>query len=74
MVCMVCMLLKERNETVTNCNALKLQAADGKMRLNAFQRVGTNCHPPFRSAPWWTAKNKSGREFFCENFKIILQG
>ncbi len=25
-------LLKEGNETVTNCNALKLQAADGKMR------------------------------------------
>ena len=24
---------KEENETVTNCNALKLEAADGKMRL-----------------------------------------
>ena len=26
-------LKKEGNETVTNCNAFKLQAADGKMRL-----------------------------------------
>jgi DNA-damage-inducible protein D len=26
-------LLKEGNETVTNCNQLKLQAVDGKMRL-----------------------------------------
>ena len=26
-------LRKEGNETVTNCNALKLRAADGKMRL-----------------------------------------
>ena len=26
-------LLAEGNETVTNCNALKLPAADGKMRL-----------------------------------------
>ena len=26
-------LLEEGNETVTNCHALKLQAADGKMRL-----------------------------------------
>ena len=24
---------KEENETVTSCNALKLEAADGKMRL-----------------------------------------
>ena len=26
-------LTEEGNETVTNCNALKLRAADGKMRL-----------------------------------------
>ena len=26
-------LIKEGNETVTNCNRLKLQAEDGKMRL-----------------------------------------
>lgn len=26
-------LSKEGNETVTNCNQLKMQAADGKMRL-----------------------------------------
>lgn len=26
-------LLKEGNETVTNCNGLKMQAADGKMRM-----------------------------------------
>ena len=27
-------LKKEGNETVTNCNALKLRAADGKIRLS----------------------------------------
>ena len=27
-------LKKEGNETVTNCNRLKMQAADGKLRLN----------------------------------------
>lgn len=26
-------LIKEGNETVTNCNQLKLPASDGKMRL-----------------------------------------
>ena len=26
-------LVKEGNETVTNCHALKLRAADGKMRM-----------------------------------------
>ena len=26
-------LLDEGNETVTNCNALKMEAADGKMRM-----------------------------------------
>lgn len=26
-------LIEEGNETVTNCNALKMRAADGKMRL-----------------------------------------
>ena len=29
-------LRKEGNETVTNCNRLKLPAADGKMRLNPW--------------------------------------
>lgn len=32
-------LLKEGNETITNCNRLKLEAEDGKMRLTD---VGTN--------------------------------
>lgn len=27
------MLLKEENETLTNCNQLKLQAEDGEMRV-----------------------------------------
>ena len=34
-------LRKEGNESVTNCNQLKLQAADGKMRLaDEWDRVG----------------------------------
>lgn len=32
-------LKAEGNETVTNCNALKLQAADGKMRLTDVANV-----------------------------------
>ena len=28
--------LKERNETVTNCNQLKMMANDGKKRLTDF--------------------------------------
>ena len=35
-------LIKEGNETVTNCNQLKLQAPDGKMRLTMFKNE-TNC-------------------------------
>ena len=29
-------LIKEGNETVTNCNQLKLPASDGKMRFEDF--------------------------------------
>ncbi len=29
-------LLAEGNETVTNCNGLKMEAPDGKMRLTVF--------------------------------------
>ena len=29
---------KEGNETVTSCNALKLEAADGKMRLLEIEK------------------------------------
>jgi len=29
---------KEENETVTSCNALKLEAADGKMRLLEIEK------------------------------------
>ena len=29
---------KEGNESVTNCNQLKMMAADGKMRLSAARR------------------------------------
>lgn len=32
-------LLKERNETVTNCNGLKMQAPDGKMRITDVGNV-----------------------------------
>jgi hypothetical protein len=33
-------LTKEGNETVTNCNALKMQAADGKMRKTDVADTG----------------------------------
>ena len=32
-------LKSEGNETVTNCNRLKLQAEDGKMRLTDFEKL-----------------------------------
>ena len=34
-------LLKEGNETVTNCNQLKLPSADGKMRERLEEELGT---------------------------------
>ncbi len=34
-------LLKEGNETVTNCNQLKMEAPDGKMRVTVAERQ--NC-------------------------------
>ena len=53
-------LVKEGNETVTNCNQLKLKAEDGKMRLTdvadteqlfrTFQGP-VPCHPPHASLP-----------------------
>lgn len=33
-------MIAEGNETVTNCNALKMEAADGKMRLTDVADVG----------------------------------
>lgn len=35
-------LKKEGNQTVTNCNRLKLPAADGKMRLTDVATVGSD--------------------------------
>jgi hypothetical protein len=36
-------LSDEGNETVTNCNALKMTAADGKQRLGALATLGFFC-------------------------------
>jgi hypothetical protein len=36
---MKCRLLKEGNETVTNCNQLKMEAEDGKMRITDVGNV-----------------------------------
>jgi len=38
-------LRKEGNETVTNCNRLKLRAADGKMRLTDVADTEQLYHP-----------------------------
>ena len=56
-------LLKEGNETVTNCNRLKMQAADGKMRFTdvadteqlfrLIQSVPSKKAEPFKQ---WLAK------------------
>lgn len=35
-------LLKEGNQTVTNCHQLKLPAADGKMRLTDVTTMGSD--------------------------------
>jgi len=34
-------LKDEGNETVTNCNGLKMRAADGKMRIDRYRRYRT---------------------------------
>jgi len=56
-------LLKEGNETVTNCNRLKMQAADGKIRFTdvadteqlfrLIQSVPSKKAEPFKQ---WLAK------------------
>ena len=61
-------LRKEGNETVTNCNALKMRAADGKMRLTdvadqeqlfrIIQSVPSPKAEPFKQ---WMAQVASGR-------------
>jgi len=60
-------LLDEGNETVTNCNALKMQAADGKMRLTdvadteqLFRLVQSIPSPKAEPFKLWLAK--VGRE------------
>jgi hypothetical protein len=56
-------LLKEGNETVTNCNQLKLQAEDGKMRLTdvgdveqIFRLVQSIPSPKAEPFKQWLAK------------------
>ena len=56
-------LLSEGNETVTNCNGLKMQAADGKMRLTEqllrlIQSIPSPKAEPFKL---WMAKVASER-------------
>jgi hypothetical protein len=60
-------LLDEGNETVTNCNALKMQAADGKMRLTdvadteqLFRLIQSIPSPKAEPFKMWLAK--VGRE------------
>ena len=48
-------LKKEGNQTVTNCNALKLRAADGKMRLTDVVDTEQRRTPSWAtSKQWWT--------------------
>lgn len=60
-------LLKEGNETVTNCNRLKLEAEDGKMRLTdvadteqLFRLIQSVPSPKAEPFKMWLAK--TGRE------------
>ena len=45
-------LLKEGNQTVTNCNQLKLRAEDGKMRISARLRIQRDS----KKVPKWLVK------------------
>ena len=49
-------LKKEGNETVTNCHALKLPAADGKMRQNCsfWSRSCKRCPQVFGKTRWYS--------------------
>ena len=54
-------LKKEGNETVTNCNALKLPAADGKMRKRAAEsRSGQNANRLGARSQWH--EHRGGKE------------
>ena len=61
-------LKKEGNETVTNCNAFKLQAPDGKMRLTGvddteqlFRLIQSIPSPKAEPFKQWMAKMASQR-------------
>ena len=61
-------LLKEGNETVTNCNQLKLQAEDGKLRLTdvadteqLFRLIQSIPSPKAEPFKLWLAKVASER-------------
>lgn len=56
-------LIAKRNETVTNCNGLKMRAADGKMRLTdvvdteqLFRIIQSVPSPKAEPFKLWTAK------------------
>ena len=73
-------LLDEGNETVTNCNALKMQAADGKMRLTdvagskqllrLIQSIPSPKAEPFKL---WLAQVGSDRLDEIENPELATQ-
>jgi hypothetical protein len=68
-------LLTEGNESVTNCNALKMTVPDGKQRLadvvnTEFRRyhVGAEASPPLAGIASNSVK-KSGA-WYCRQFKL----
>jgi len=73
-------LLDEGNETVTNCNALKMQAADGKMRLTdvadteqIFRLIQSIPSPKAEPFKLWLAQVGSDRLDEIENPELATQ-
>lgn len=73
-------LLGEGNETVTNCNALKMQAADGKMRLTdvadtkqLLRLIQSIPSPKAETFKLWLAQVGSDRLDEIENPELATQ-
>jgi len=73
-------LLKEGNETVTNCNQLKMQAADGKMRMTdvadteqLFRLIQSIPSPKAEPFKQWMAQISSERIDQLQNPELSIE-
>ena len=74
------LLKQERNETVTNCNALKLRAADGKMRFTdvadteqLFRIIQSIPSPKAEPFKQWMAHVAADRLYQLQDPELSIQ-